>query len=129
MANKCNHLVSANNLSLDPTLLTIAGHTVNTNNDEATVITSNRSPCTKINVTWECDQPSLAATARAIFGNPVLQYLNALAIAANEAITDTGATPSSSWTMRRSTTNVSLQNPSKIICLMVLRSGQHTCVT
>ncbi len=36
--------------------------------------------------------PSLAATARAIFGDPMLQYLNAIMIAANQAIADTGAT-------------------------------------
>ncbi len=30
--------------------------------------------------------------ARAMFGNPMLQYLNALTIAANQAISDTGAT-------------------------------------
>ncbi len=36
--------------------------------------------------------PSLAATARAIFSNPVLQYLNAITIAVNQAVADTGAT-------------------------------------
>jgi hypothetical protein len=36
--------------------------------------------------------PSLAATVRAMFGNPMPQYLNALTIAANQAIADTGAT-------------------------------------
>jgi hypothetical protein len=73
------------NLSLDPTFLTTAGHTVNNNDDEVIAIISNRSP-RKTN--W----PLLAVTARAIFGNPMPQYLNALAIAANDAIADTGAT-------------------------------------
>jgi hypothetical protein len=63
MANKCNHLVSPKNLSLDPTLLTIVGHTVNTNDDKATIITSNHSPHTKIKTPWECDRPLLTATA------------------------------------------------------------------
>jgi hypothetical protein len=34
----------------------------------------------------------MAATARTIFGTPMPQYLNALTIAANKAIADTGAT-------------------------------------
>jgi hypothetical protein len=34
---------------------------------------------------------SLAATVRAMIGNPMQQYLNALTIAANQAIADTGA--------------------------------------
>ncbi len=63
----------------------MAGHTVNNNDDKVTAIISNRSPC-------KTNQPSLAATARAIFGNPMPQYLNALTIAANEAIADTGTT-------------------------------------
>ena len=92
MANKCTHLVSAKNLSLDPTLLTIAGHTINTNDYEATIITSNHSPRTKIKAPWERERPLLMATARAIFGNPMPQYLNALTIAANKAIADTSAT-------------------------------------
>ncbi len=36
--------------------------------------------------------PSLAATAQILFGNPMQQYLNAVTIATNEAIADTGAT-------------------------------------
>jgi hypothetical protein len=36
--------------------------------------------------------PLLAATARAIFGNPMPQYLNAITIAGNQAIADTGTT-------------------------------------
>jgi hypothetical protein len=34
----------------------------------------------------------MAATAQTIFGTPMPQYLNALTIAANKAIADTGAT-------------------------------------
>jgi hypothetical protein len=33
----------------------------------------------------------LAATARQIFGNPLPQFLNAITIAENQAIADTGA--------------------------------------
>ncbi len=63
----------------------MAGHTVNNNDDKATAIISNQSSC-------KTNRPLLAATARAIFGNPMPQYLNALTIAANEAIEDTSAT-------------------------------------
>ncbi len=34
----------------------------------------------------------MASTARALFGHPMPQYLNALTIATNQAIADTGAT-------------------------------------
>jgi hypothetical protein len=85
IAHKCNHLFSAINLALDPTLLTTAGHTVNNDDNKATAILSNRS-------SRKTNWPSLTATARAIFGNLMPQYLNALTIAANEAIADTGAT-------------------------------------
>jgi hypothetical protein len=85
IAHKCNHLDSAINLSLDPTLLTMAGHTVNKDDNKVTANLSKRSPC-------KTNRPSLAATAHAIFGNPMPQYLNALTIAANEDIADTGTT-------------------------------------
>jgi hypothetical protein len=34
----------------------------------------------------------MAETARKLFGNPMPQYLNAITIATNQAIADTGAT-------------------------------------
>jgi hypothetical protein len=58
---------------------------MNNNVDEVTVITSNHS-------SRKTHRPLLVVTAHAIFGNPMLQYLNALTIAANEAIADTGTT-------------------------------------
>jgi hypothetical protein len=115
MANKCTHLVSAKNLSLDPTLLTIASHTVNTNDDEGTVITSNRYPHTQIKTPREHDRQSLAATAQEIFGNPMPQYLNALTIAANEAIADTSATTIFIMDDAEVNNKLSRQNPSKVI--------------
>ena len=51
--------------------------------DDKTVVTSNKK---------YGKPPSLAATARILFGNPTQQYLNAVTIATNEAIADTGAT-------------------------------------
>ena len=43
---------------------------------------------------WSCQRTptSLAATASRMFGKPSTQYLNAMSIATNEAIADTGAT-------------------------------------
>jgi hypothetical protein len=54
--------------------------------DDKTVITSNK--------THKKEQPPaiMAATARKLFVNPNPQYLNAITIATNQAIADTGAT-------------------------------------
>ena len=69
-ANKCNHLVSADVLSLDPNLNVVANVTVVQDDDDVTVITSNRShQC--IYKTAVQEQPSIAATARTIFGKPM----------------------------------------------------------
>ena len=92
MANKYNHLVSADNLSLDPTLHNTASNPVVYNDDDVTIITSNRPPCKQINATRVHEWPSIASTARMMFGNPMLQYLNTLTIAANKTVVDTGVT-------------------------------------
>jgi hypothetical protein len=86
VAHKCKSLVSATPSSLDPTPPTKA---TCVENDAATVIISN---CSSTKLTQKLIAPSLAATARAMFGNPMPQYLTALMIAANQAIADTGAT-------------------------------------
>ena len=92
-ANKCsNHLVSADVISLDPILNVLANVTVVHNDDDVTIVTSNRPPHQTTNRTAARGQPSMAATARSIFGTPMPQYLNGLTIAANKAIADTGAT-------------------------------------
>jgi hypothetical protein len=54
--------------------------------DNKTVVTSNKH--------HKREQPpaTMAATARNLFGNPMPQYLNAITITTNWAITDTGAT-------------------------------------
>jgi hypothetical protein len=54
--------------------------------DDKTIITSNK--------THKREQPpaTMATTARNLFGNPMPQYLNAITIATNQAIADTGAT-------------------------------------
>ena len=91
-ANKCsNHLVSADVISLDPILNVLANVTVVHNTHDVTVVTSNRSHRQPINRTAVRGRPSMAATARTIFGTPMPQYLNALTIAANKVIADTGA--------------------------------------
>ena len=53
--------------------------------DDITVVTSNR--------TNKREQPpaTMATTAHKLFGNPMPQYLNAITIATNQAIADTGA--------------------------------------
>ena len=73
-ANKCNHLVSADVLFLNPNLNVVANVAVVHNDDEVTVITSNRSH-QRINKTAVQARPSIAATARTIFGKPMPQYL------------------------------------------------------
>ncbi len=54
--------------------------------DNKTIITSNK--------THKREQPpaTMAATARKLFGNPMPQHLNAITIATNQAIAETGAT-------------------------------------
>jgi hypothetical protein len=54
--------------------------------DDKMIITSNK--------THKREQPpaTMATTAHKLFGNPMPQYLNAITIAANQVIADTGAT-------------------------------------
>ena len=77
---------------MDPTLNNTANNRVVHNDDDAPIITSNHSPRKKINKTMVRELPLIVETARAIFGNPMLQYLNMLTIATIRAIADTGAT-------------------------------------
>jgi hypothetical protein len=85
VANKCKSLVSATSNSLDPTPSTNAAYV---ENDTATAIILN---CSRTKLPQKLMAPLLAATARAMLGNPIPQYLNAHTIAANQAIADTGA--------------------------------------
>jgi hypothetical protein len=86
VAHKCKNLVSATPSSPDPTTPTT---TTCIENDTATVVISN---CSSTKLTQKLMAPLLAATARATFGNPMPQYLNALTNAENQAIADTEAT-------------------------------------
>jgi hypothetical protein len=85
-SKKIESLVSATLSSLDPTLPNKATYV---ENNTATVVTLN---CSRMKWPQKLMAPLLAAMARAMIGNPMPQYLNALTIAANQAITDTGAT-------------------------------------
>ncbi len=69
-ANKCNHLVSVNVISLDPILNLLANVTVD-DDDDVTIVTSNCSPRHTTNRTEAQGQPSMAATAQSIFGTPM----------------------------------------------------------
>jgi hypothetical protein len=86
LANKSNSLVSASAISLDPILSSASSSLLA--DDKFTVVTSN---VTQLTCSWHT-RPSLAATARHLWGNPVPQYLNAMTIATHMAIADTGAT-------------------------------------
>ncbi len=70
---------------MDPSLL---NKSADVENNTTTVIISNFS---RNKLPQEIMVSLLAATARAMFGNPMLQYLNALTIAAHQAIVDTRA--------------------------------------
>jgi hypothetical protein len=86
LENKCKSVVSTTLSSLDPTLPSKSAYV---GNDIATVIISN---CSRNKCPQRIMASLLLATVRAMFGNPMLQYLNALTIAANQAIVGTGAT-------------------------------------
>jgi hypothetical protein len=86
IANKCNSLISASSCYPDPT---IKLHALPLKEqDNVTVVTLNLTQllCEKIMHT------SLAAAARHLWGNQLPQYLNAITIATNHAIANTGAT-------------------------------------
>jgi hypothetical protein len=76
------NLLSTTSCSLDPSTLKTLTYV---DDDTATIATSNWTNCLSA-------QTSMAAMARGLFGNPMPQYLNALTIAANQVIADTGAT-------------------------------------
>jgi hypothetical protein len=97
IANKCESLVSAyflyptQNINMvtpetTPTTHTQTRYSNLEYDDNKTVVTSNK--------THKREQPpaTMAATAHNLFGNPMPQYLNAITIATNQAIADTGAT-------------------------------------
>jgi hypothetical protein len=100
---QCSHLVGGPdgvgwriryqqiNVTVDPTVI---GSSVNSEEDNITVVTLNVSAIAHIpsKHSTRPAPPSLAATARQIFGNSLPQYLNAITIAANQMIADTGAT-------------------------------------
>jgi hypothetical protein len=87
VANKCTHVILAASLCLDSTLRTTS---LPDDDNDKTVIMSNHTT-KRVNV--PCHWPSLALTMRALYGAPMPQYLNALTLAANQAIADTGAMP------------------------------------
>ena len=92
IADKCNQSIDiyANNTS-DPTQ--IINVTTTSDDDDTTIITSNRTQdAPNLHSVHATTNKSMAATARDMFGAPNPQYLNAIAIAASEAIADTGAT-------------------------------------
>ena len=86
IANKCNSVVSASSCYPDPTIKLHALPLVE--QDNVTVVT--------LNVTQfahgKIRHTSTAAAARHLWGNPLPQYLNAIAITTNHAIANTGAT-------------------------------------
>jgi hypothetical protein len=85
-ANKCKHLVSACEPASDPTPI---NSTSSKDDDNLTIVTLNHMHH------WPTPQqvwPLIAMAAHTLFGSPMPQYLNALTIATNQAIADTGAT-------------------------------------
>jgi hypothetical protein len=66
---------------------------IDSNEDDFTIITSNALADTHISMTSHSRHtpPTLAATARHIFGTPTLQYSNVITIATNQAIAHTSA--------------------------------------
>ncbi len=82
IANKCKSLVSA----YYPYPTQNINIVTPKYDDGKTVVTSNK--------THKKEQPpaTMAATARRLVGNPMPKYLNAITIATNQAIADTGAT-------------------------------------
>jgi hypothetical protein len=87
IANKCKSLISAYFPDLTENINAVYAKDIMT--DDITVVMSNRVTKKKeIN-----KQPrSLSESARKMFGLPMPQYLNALSLAALQAIADTGAT-------------------------------------
>jgi hypothetical protein len=92
MANKFNDLVTAHLISLDPTEILFAA--VKDNNN-VTIATSNgyRSSTQEHipSLPNVSSIQSIAATTQAMFRHLLQEYLNAIAIAMNQAIADMGA--------------------------------------
>jgi hypothetical protein len=92
-----------------------------------TIVTSNLA--TRSNQKEQSQPTSLVALAKILYGKPKPQYLNAIAIATNLAVADTGATSifvmdgvdveNKDWQ----------QNHSPSTSQMVGKSSQHMCVT
>ncbi len=79
-ANKCKKIVSA--YFLDPTdVIKVINAT---DNDEVTIVTSN--------LATKSSQKEQSQPTSLLYGNPKPQYLNAITIAMNLALADTGAT-------------------------------------
>ena len=119
---------------LDPTQKynVVAAYNNVIEDDNATVPTSNCSSSTARrpeNICPASPHPSLAATARQLFGSPSQQYLNAIAIKMNQAIADTGAT--SIFIMEPPPINNlrPLLQPLNKTCRTVARYSRHTCAT
>jgi hypothetical protein len=75
---------------LDPTQIINA--TTEVDDDDKTIVTSNRmQDLSNVRNGHATTGTTIAATAQQLFGTPNLQYLNAIAIAASQAIADTGA--------------------------------------
>jgi hypothetical protein len=90
IACKFNNLVTAHLTSLEPTENLFAAVNIDNN---VTVTMSNFS----LSMPTYCPPPSptvhsIAAMASSIFGRPLQEYLNAITIAAHQAIADTGGT-------------------------------------
>jgi hypothetical protein len=85
IANKCNKLVSASSCYPDPTIKLHALSLVE--QDDVTVVISNVTQFLQRKTT----HTSIAAAAHHLWGNPLPQHLNAITIATNHAIADTGA--------------------------------------
>ena len=87
-----------NNYTMPPVhitipLMQIINTTVVVDNDEKTIVTLNWTQnVLNVHRGNATTSKTMAATARELFGAPNLQYLNAIAIAAPQAIADTGAT-------------------------------------
>ncbi len=91
MAYKFNDLVTAHLDSLDPTCIVLfCGHVIDDN--DATIITSNRSPQQTAHPCYHGPPPTAKGARRLLFGDASHEQLNALTIATTHAIADIRAT-------------------------------------
>ena len=90
MTNKCNHSIEIYANTLDPTQIINA--TAKVDDDDRTIVTSNQTHDSSTVLKGRATRgTTITTTARQLFGAPNPQYLNAIAIAASQAIADTGA--------------------------------------